>query len=61
VARWSLCALLAAVLLVGGTLQEVYQYVEEEVTRHSRPVGANQHPTMKGEVEGALPLVRVRR
>jgi uncharacterized caspase-like protein len=43
------------------TLQELYQYVEQEVTRHSRAIGANQHPTMKGELEGLLPLVRVRR
>jgi hypothetical protein len=43
------------------TLQELYQYVEQEVTRHARTIGANQHPTMKGELEGLLPLVRTRR
>jgi hypothetical protein len=43
------------------TLQEVYQAAEEEVTRHSRAVGANQHPMMKSEVEGVLPRVRIRR
>ncbi len=29
------------------------------VTRKSRAVGGNQHPVMKGELEGVLPLVRV--
>jgi uncharacterized caspase-like protein len=43
------------------TLQELYQHVEGEVTRHSRALGASQHPTMNGELEGVLPLVRVRR
>jgi hypothetical protein len=40
-------------------LQELYQYLEREVTRRSRAVGANQHPVMKGELEGILPLVKV--
>jgi len=26
----------------------------------SRSAGGNQHPVMKGEMEGALPLVKVR-
>jgi hypothetical protein len=43
------------------TLQEVYQHLEQQVTRHSRQVGASQHPVMKGELEGLLPLVRLRR
>ncbi|HSL50791.1 MAG TPA: caspase family protein, partial [Candidatus Deferrimicrobiaceae bacterium] len=43
------------------TLQEVYQHLEQQVTRHSRRVGASQHPVMKGELEGLLPLVRLRR
>jgi len=43
------------------TLQELYQYVEQEVSRKSRQVGANQHPVMKGELEGILPLVKVQR
>jgi uncharacterized caspase-like protein len=42
-------------------LQELYQYVEREVTARSRAVGANQHPVMKGELEGAFPLVKVRK
>jgi hypothetical protein len=42
------------------SLQELYQYVEREVTARSRAVGGNQHPVMKGELEGALPLVQVR-
>ncbi|MBM4441171.1 MAG: caspase family protein, partial [Candidatus Rokubacteria bacterium] len=43
------------------TLQELYQYVEREVTQRSRAVGGNQHPVLKGELEGQLPMVRVRR
>ncbi len=42
------------------TLQELYEYVEQQVTAKSRAVGGNQHPVMKGELEGVLPLVRVR-
>ncbi|MBM4443324.1 MAG: caspase family protein [Candidatus Rokubacteria bacterium] len=42
------------------TLQEIYDYVEHHVTRKSRAVGGNQHPIMKGEVEGALPLIQIR-
>ncbi len=42
------------------TLQELYEYVEQQVTQKSRAVGGNQHPVMKGELEGALPLVKVR-
>ena len=41
------------------SLQELYGYVEEQVSRKSRSVGGNQHPMMKGEVEGSLPLVKV--
>lgn len=43
------------------TVQEVYEYVADQVVRHSRTLGANQHPTLKGELEGPLPLLRVRR
>ena len=42
------------------TLQELYEYIEQEVTKKSRAVGGNQHPVMKGELEGVLPLVKVR-
>ncbi len=42
------------------TLQELYEYVEQQVTRKSRAVGGNQHPVMKGELEGVLPLVKVK-
>jgi len=28
--------------------------------RKSRSVGGNQHPVMKGEMEGVLPLTKVR-
>lgn len=43
------------------TLQELYQYVEREVTQRSRAVGGNQHPVLKGELEGQLPVVKVGR
>jgi uncharacterized caspase-like protein len=42
------------------SLQELYEYVEQQVTTKSRAVGGNQHPVMKGELEGVLPLVKVR-
>ena len=42
------------------TLQELYEYLEQQVSRRSRSAGANQHPVMKGEMEGALPLAKVR-
>ena len=42
------------------SLQELYEYVEREVAQKSRSVGGNQHPVMKGELEGSLPLVRVK-
>jgi hypothetical protein len=41
------------------SLQELYEYVEQQVARKSRAAGGNQHPVMKGELEGALPLVRL--
>lgn len=41
------------------SLQELYAYLEREVSRKSRAVGGNQHPVMKGELEGALPLIQV--
>jgi uncharacterized caspase-like protein len=42
------------------TVQELYEYVEQQVSAKSRSVGGNQHPVMKGEMEGALPLMKVR-
>jgi uncharacterized caspase-like protein len=42
------------------SLQELYEYVEQQVARKARAVGGNQHPIMKGELEGMLPLVKVR-
>jgi len=42
------------------TVQELYDYVEQQVTKKSRSVGGNQHPVMKGELEGVLPLVKVK-
>jgi uncharacterized caspase-like protein len=41
------------------SLQELYEYLELQVSRKSRAVGGNQHPVMKGELEGILPLVKV--
>ncbi len=41
------------------SLQELYEYVEQQVSRKSRAVGGNQHPVMKGEMEGVLPLTKV--
>jgi uncharacterized caspase-like protein len=41
------------------TLHELYEYVEANVTRRSRAMGGSQHPMLKGETEGALPLVRL--
>jgi hypothetical protein len=40
-------------------LQELYQYLEYQVARAARVAGGNQHPILKGELEGPLPLVRV--
>jgi len=40
-------------------LQELYQYLEQQVSQKSRAAGGNQHPVLKGEVEGLLPLVKV--
>lgn len=41
------------------SLQELYEYVEREVSAKSRQVGGNQHPVLKGEFEGAFPLIKV--
>jgi hypothetical protein len=41
------------------SLQEIYQYLEQQVSQKSRAMGGNQHPVMKGEMEGILPLVKV--
>lgn len=41
------------------SLQELYEYLEQQVVRKSRSVGGNQHPVMKGELEGVLPLVKL--
>ena len=40
------------------SVQGLYEYVEQQVTRKSRAIGGNQHPMMKGALEGPLPLVR---
>jgi uncharacterized caspase-like protein len=41
------------------SLQELYEYLEQQVTQKSRALGGNQHPVMKGELEGVLPLMKV--
>ena len=41
------------------SLQEVYQYLEQQVSQKSRALGGNQHPVMKGEMDGLLPLIKV--
>jgi hypothetical protein len=38
------------------TVSELYEYMGEEVQRKAREAGGRQHPIMKGEIEGALPL-----
>ena len=43
------------------TLQELYEYVEQQVSRKARAVGGKQNPMLKGELEGALPLVKLGR
>jgi hypothetical protein len=43
------------------SLQELYEYVQLQVVQKSRSVGGNQHPLLKGELEGVLPLTKVRR
>jgi uncharacterized caspase-like protein len=43
------------------SLQELYEYVAPRVTRKARSVGARQHPTMNGELDGTMPLIRLRR
>jgi uncharacterized caspase-like protein len=40
------------------TFQELYRYVEPQVVHKSRSVGANQHPVLKGELEGDVPLTK---
>jgi uncharacterized caspase-like protein len=42
------------------SLQELYEYVQQEVVRKARSVGGKQNPVMKGEQEGILPLAKVR-
>ena len=34
------------------SLQDLYEYVEQEVTRAARTLGGNRHPVLQGEVEG---------
>ena len=43
------------------TLQEIYEYVRQHVEQTSRAIGGGQHPVMNGELDGALPLTKVRR
>jgi len=43
------------------TFQELYEYLDKEVSDKSRAVGGNQHPVMKSDLEGTLPLVQIKR
>jgi uncharacterized caspase-like protein len=44
------------------SLQELYAYVQEQVTNKARLAGGKQHPMIKhGEVQGELPLAQVKR
>lgn len=43
------------------TVSELYEYVEDRVSAHARKAGGKQRPIMRGEVEGALPLVEIKR
>ncbi len=43
------------------SLQDLDEYVARRVTRRARVLGPDQHPVMKGEPEGVLRLVKVRR
>jgi uncharacterized caspase-like protein len=42
------------------SLQELYEYVQQQVVQKSRAVGGNQHPQFRGDVEGVLPLTKAR-
>jgi uncharacterized caspase-like protein len=43
------------------TVSELYKYVEERVEKHAREVGGKQRPVYKGEVEGDMPLIEIRK
>jgi uncharacterized caspase-like protein len=43
------------------TLQELYEFVEQQVARKARAAGGNQHPIIRGQLEGVLPLAKVKR
>ena len=36
------------------SLQHLYEYAGQEVTRAARALGGNQHPVLKGELEGCF-------
>ena len=42
------------------TLNGLYRYLSDRVTRKSKELGGNQHPVMKGEVQGDIVLVPAR-
>src|SRR4030095_16419496 len=42
------------------SLQELYEYLQQQVVHKARNVGGNQHPLLKGEMEGVLPLTKAR-
>lgn len=41
------------------TLQELYGYVAREVSSKSRAAGGTQQPVLKGELDGAVPVIRI--
>lgn len=43
------------------SVDELYAYVERHVPPAARALGGDQHPTMKGELTGALPFIRIPR
>lgn len=43
------------------TVSELYEYVEDRVSAHARKAGGRQRPIMRGEVEGTLPLIEIKR
>jgi len=43
------------------TLQELFDYVQQQVTQQAKRLGGDQHPLLKGELEPTSPLLRTRR
>ena len=43
------------------TLQELFDYVQQQVTQQAKRLGGDQHPLLKGELEPTSPLLRTQR